>query len=301
MMATLVTNFKSDLVGLARQHLSNDWGAEVQNISDEDIVMAFLDARRRRPASRPRKLWIADDFSYPPEFAAGWQALQDEVTQGADLWPRMSGRHLSLDNLDGLLNEWGIHHFHLGTAPKPDGSGLIERTGPVVFARVTENDFYAINLYHHGHWEETSVLESLHRNWRDTIRQYRLSGIAGEPLTGTERRNLRNVNVQAPTAVADGTVYMAIGGGVVSSGASSRAVMGADMMESDIEKLGPSVQEQLEAFLPLLREKGYNDEPELRATLTDITAEGYQVEFPDYGAGFNVTLVGGWYHRRRPG
>jgi hypothetical protein len=299
-MATLTADFKADLVALSRRHLSSDWGPAVQNIADEDIVLAFLDARRRRPAGRSRKLWVADDFSCPPQFASGWQALQTEVSQGADLWPRMSGRHMSLDNLDGLLNEWGVHHFHLGTASKADGSGLIERTGPVLFARVTENDFYAINVYHHGEWEKTSVLESLHRNWPDTIRQYRLNGIAGEPLTDTQRRNLRNVNVQAPTAVSDGTVYMAIGGGVVSSGASSRARMDADMMESDIEKLGPAVQDQLANFLDHLRANGYKDEPEIRATLTNITPHGYQVEFPSYGAGFNVTLIGGWYHRSRP-
>jgi len=92
---------------------------------------------------------------------------------------------------------------------------------------------------------------------------------------------------------------MAIGGGVVSSGASSRAVMDADMMESDIEKLGSAVQDHLASFLPHLRQNGYKEEPELKAKLTNITAQGYQVEFPDYGAGFNVTLVGGWYHRRR--
>lgn len=300
-MVTLTADFGSDLVVLARQHLSSDWGPEVQSLPDEDIVLAFLDARRRRPVGRPRKLWVADDFSCPPQFAAGWRAIQAEVAQGSDLWPRMSGRHLSLDNLDGLLNEWNVHHFHLGITPKPGGSGLIERTGPVLFARVTDDDFYALNVYHHGDWEKTSVLESLHRNWPDAIRHYRLNGIAGEPLTDTQRRNLRNVNVQAPTSVSDGTVYMAIGGGVVGSGASSRASMDADMMESDIEQLGPAVQGQLENFLPHLRQKGFNDEPEIKATLTSITPQGYQVEFPDYGAGFNVTLIGGWYHRRRPG
>lgn len=82
----------------------------------------------------------------------------------------------------------------------------------------------------------------------------------------------------------------------MSSGDSARARTGADMLESDVERLQVSIQEQLETFLPHLRASGYNEEPTIKAVLTNITPQGFQVEFPDYGAGFNVTLEGGWFH-----
>lgn len=295
-MAILSANFKSDLIFLTRLELAAEWGSIVQDVTDGDIVLAFLDSRRRRPSARPRKVWIADDFICPPAHAAGWHSLQTEIVQGIALVSRMSRLHASLANDDGLLNEWNVHHFHLGTSLKADGSGLIERTGPVVFARVTDNDFYAINVYEHGEWEEFSILESLHHNWPETIRQYRLQGIKGEPITEKQRRNLRKVNAQVATEMADGTVYGPIGGGVMSSGDSARARTGADMLESDVERLQVSIQEQLETFLPHLRASGYNEEPTIKAVLTNITPQGFQVEFPDYGAGFNVTLEGGWFH-----
>ncbi len=127
---------------------------------------------------------------------------------------------------------------------------------------------------------------------------YRIRGIQGGPLTEEQRRNLRKVNMQTATTTADGTVYMAIGGGVASSGTSAEAVRRADMLWSDAEQLQVSVQEQLEKFLPALQAGGYAGQAELKANLVAITPEAFQVVFPEYGVLANVKLEGGWVHRR---
>ena len=226
------------------------------------------------------------------------EQLQRKVTDGEDLRQHLSKGHARLGTLDGLLNEWGVHHLHLGTAPSSRDPSLIERSGPVLFARITADDFYAINVYTHGDWEQTSVLESLHHNWPSTIKSYRIHGIQGEPLTEEQRRNLRKVNMQTATTTEDGTVYMSIGGGVASSGTSAEAVRRADMLWSDAEQLQISVQEQLEKFLPALQAGGYAGKSEIKATLVAITPESFQVVFPEYGVLANVKLEGGWFHRR---
>jgi hypothetical protein len=297
-MVTLVADFRADLLAMARQHLTADWGAEVAQISDDDVLIAYFDALRRRPSVRPRKIWIADDFVCPPESLVGWTQLQKKVTDGEDLRPHLSRGHASLSTLDGLLNEWSVHHLHLGIAFSSYNPSLIERSGPVLFTRITPDDFYAINVYQHGAWEQMSVLESLHRNWPDAIKSYRIQGIRGEPLSEAQRRNLRNVNMQTATAAADGTVYMAIGGGVASSGNSAEAVRRADMLWSDAEQLQISVQEQFEKFLPALEAGGYAGQADIKATLVAITPEAFQVVFPEYGVLANVKLEGGWFHRR---
>lgn len=296
-MATLIADFRADLQAMARQHLTAEWGAAVAAISDDDVLIAYFDALRRRPSMRPRKIWIADDFSCPPEYQAGWEQLQKKVADGEDLRPHLSRGHARLGTLDGLLNEWNVHHLHLGMVPSPRDPSLIERSGPVLFARITSDDFYAINVYTHGDWEQTSVLESLHRNWPETIKSYRIRGIQGEPLTEEPRRNIRKANMQTATTTADGTVYMAIGGGVASSGTSAEAVRLADMLWSDAEQLQISVQEQMEKFLPALQDGGYAGQAALKATLVAITSEAFQVLFPEYGVLANVKLEG-WIHRR---
>jgi len=297
-MVKLKANFKADLLAMARRYLAADWGPKVPQLSDDDLLIRFFDSLRRRPAVVPRRLWVADDFNCPPDQVAGWTALQKKVVEGGDLRPHLSRKHSALDALDGLLNEWGVHHLHLGIGPAPGASGHVQRSGPVLFARITGEDFYAINIYPHGAWENSNVLESLHRNWPDSIKNYRLKGVQGEPLSEMERRNLRKVNAQAATTTADGTVYMAIGGGVASSGTSADAVRLADMLSSDIARLPMAIEEQAEKFLPHLRARGYTDQAEIVAALVAITSDAFQVDLPDYGVRFNVQLEGGCFHRR---
>jgi hypothetical protein len=287
-------------LAIARQHLAADWGEQTRQISDDDVLIKFFDSWRRLPSIRPRRLWVADDFRCPLEHAEGWRQLQRKIVGGEDLRPHLSRRHAHLETIDGLLNEWGVHHLHMGTAHAARGSGCMERSGPVLFARITEADFYAISVYAHGEWENASVLESLHRNWPDAIKNYRIRSVHAEPLTTTERRNLRRVNLQTATATSDGAVYMAIGGGVASSGTSAEAVVRAKMLWSDAEQLGIAIETQLEKFLPHLRVAGYTDQAEIDATLVAVTSEAFQVVFPQYGVLPNVALEGGWFHRRRP-
>ena len=113
-MLNLRANFRSDLLLIARQHLAVDWGEQTRQFSDDDVLIKFFDSWRRRPSIRPRSLWVADDFQCSPEHTEGWKQLQVKISNGENLSPHVSRRHARLDTLDGLLNEWGVHHLHLG-------------------------------------------------------------------------------------------------------------------------------------------------------------------------------------------
>jgi hypothetical protein len=56
------------------------------------------------------------------------------------------------------------------------------------------------------------------------------------------KRPPRSVPRRPATATADGTVYMAIGGGVASSGTSAEGARRADMLWSDVEQLQIAMQ-----------------------------------------------------------
>jgi len=280
-MATLLADFKSDLLIMAREYLEKQWGPE--QIDNDRVLVLYFDSLRRRPAVRKRRILEADDFYCPPELAPGWELLRTKVVNGDDIGPHLSRDHASLTNLDGLLNEWGVHHLHLGTKPYPIDPSYIDRTPPLLFALITDEDFYAINIYLHGAWESMSVIESLHRNWPQVISRSRIKGIQGEALTKKERKVLRNSSIQTASTVSDGTVYMAIGGGVASSGVSVDAVRRADSALEEMERLQVFVQDRLDGFLVHLRPRGYTDEQNIRAKLIGIKQQKYQVLFPDYG------------------
>ncbi|MGB8061296.1 MAG: hypothetical protein WCF26_05330 [Candidatus Sulfotelmatobacter sp.] len=138
-----------------------------------------------------------------------------------------------------------------------------------------------------------SVVESLHRNWPQAIKQYRVNGIPGEILSPKQRRNIRNANEQIAVTVSDGTAYMAIGGGVTPTGVSVRAVHNADRMRDSVRRFQTEMQEQLERFIIHLRPRGYVDAQEVKANLVGLTPKAYQVLFPEYGVRATVPIEDG--------
>lgn len=140
-MPRLKANFEADWLSHLREHMINVQGwsaAQVSAFEDGDVCVRYFDALRRRFAAVPRTVKAADDFVCPPEHQTGWNALQEKVRKGQDINPYLSKRHSSLLNLDGLLAEWGVHHFHLGIAAAPKNPAYImARTGPLLYALVT--------------------------------------------------------------------------------------------------------------------------------------------------------------------
>ena len=276
---------------MAGHYLSKQWGPE--KLVDNDALILFFDSQRRRPAIRPRRVWEADNFHCPKENAAGWEVLRKKIINGENIGPHLSHAHSSLANVDGLLNEWGVHHFHISAGPS-------FRSGPLVFGLVTDDSFYAINVFPHGSWESSDIIESLHRNWPHVISRYRIRGIPETALSTKQRRQSRKSNIQAFVTVSDGTVYMAIGGGVATSGVAATAVIQAAKISDEIKRLQVAVQEQLGKFIVHLSARGYVPEKDIKATLVGIAPEGYQIRFPDYDVLFEVQIEQNSLHADSP-
>jgi hypothetical protein len=194
-MALLAADFKADLLMMARQHFEERWPSE--NIPDSDVLPKYFDSLRRWPAARPRRVWEADKFHCPPGMLKGWGLLRRKVLKGEDLRPNLAREHSDLSHRDGLLNEWGVHHLHLGLKPYFKDASFVDRTKQLLLAVITDDDFYAVNIYpQHCNWEATEILESLHRNWPQALGAYEIHRVPGENVGKRERKNLRNAHVQ---------------------------------------------------------------------------------------------------------
>jgi hypothetical protein len=285
----LITDFNADLVAMARHYLTAQGATE--DIAETDVLLKYFDSLRRWPAPRPRKVRKADNFFCPARIEAGWKLLRSKIEKGEDIRPHLGRDHAELSHLDGLLNEWGVHHLHLGVKPYFKDPNVIDRTTELVFALITDEEFLAINVFpDHGQWEALDILESLHRNWPELIRRYRINGVPAETVTSQGRRQLRSSNTQLFTMVNDGTVYGPIRGGVACSGVSIAAVMRAAQARRDMKRLQAAVQEQLDKFIIHLRPHGYSDGDDIKATLVGVGPHGYQVLFARYGVHANVLL-----------
>jgi len=292
-MSRLKADFEADWIAHLRSALVNVQGwpaAEVANLDDRDVRFRYFDAQRRRIAPAPRTIKIADDFVCPEEHETGWEALQEKVRKGEDINPHLSKRHASLFNPDGLLAEWGVHHFHLGVVPDPKHPAYVGRTGPLLYALVNDQSFCAINVYTHQSFESSGILQSIHRNWPEMISRYRGKGVTGGTWNRAQRRALRNKNANVLVTTADGSVYMPISGGVMASGINAEAVRLADYCQDKIREIQANFERQLDDLLPTLRQQGFSGEEEVEAELK-LSDAGVQVFFPKYRVLANVKLI----------
>jgi len=291
-MPRLKADFEANWIVHLRSYLVNVQGwpvTEVASLDDRDVRFRYFDAQRRRIAAAPRTIEIADDLVCPPEHEAGWQILQEKVRRGEDINTHLSKRHASLLNPDGLLAEWGVHHFHLGVAPDPKDTAYVGRTGPLLYALVNDRTFCAINVHTHQSFEDSTILESIHRNWPEMISRYRMKGVTGGTWNRDQRRALRSKNANVFVVTADGTVYMPISGGVMASGVNAEAVRLADFWQDKVRDIQANFEKQLDDLLPMLRQQGYAGEDEIEAELK-LSEAGVQVFLPKYRVLANVTL-----------
>jgi hypothetical protein len=156
---------------------------------------------------------------------------------------------------------------------------------------VRDDDFYAINIYPHNAFEWSSIIESIHRNWPQAIRGYRVNGICEETLTEEQRKHVRKANCGTLTTLSDGTVYMPIGGGVCSSGEGLEALIQARRLLGEIKRLQNALEDRVASLMPELRKCGYTGAPEISAKLVGITQREYKVLFPEYELLARVTLL----------
>lgn len=196
-----------------------------------EIIRAYANVQHRRVPQRPRKVHKAA-YSVPAHLGAGEQALLGKAEAGDDLRPYQSTRLEKAEFDDGMLNDFGIQHFHLGTVPHPAKPGFMGRTEPVLFALVKDDDFYSLGCYAHGAWSQTALLDLIHATWPNVIASSSPNIMSGMPILGLRRNftdaeveTLRKAGVNALTQRPDGTVHAGPGGGVTTSAKSGKVAL----------------------------------------------------------------------------
>src|SRR5689334_11047256 len=99
-----------------------------------NVALKCFNVRFRRIDAKPRAVHLASSLTCPDTHKRGLQSLQDKARRGDSLQAHLSRRLLDVNYHDPLLNDWGLHHLHLGEVL--DGTGFVERTGPLLFAHV---------------------------------------------------------------------------------------------------------------------------------------------------------------------
>jgi len=281
-------DFKSDLANIGKVELANMGYSVPDDLPQDEVSLFYLNALRRRIPARPRNIFRSREFQCPDHLKKGLELLEKKVLSGDNLNPHLSRQIVNLKFDDALLNDWYIHHFHLGTDFM--ANGLIEGTKIVLFARVTNEFFYEICMAGHDNWVDLNLIEILHRNWPDSISQFRNQSIAG--LThefdshGIKRLRKARINV-GMLKTTDGTFYAQPGGGYSFSGMSTAVVMQFNKQVHELRRLEKFIRKNIGTYLPELAKHGYAEGKPLKAEFA-WDSSGRYIEFKAYNVRIKV-------------
>lgn len=194
----------------------------------DELRFAYFSTCSRRVTTKPRTVHTPQNFQVDDSVAAGFDELVRKFENGENVNPHLSRSIDSIDSKDKLFYDWGINHFHLGT--QMDGNGFIQRTGPLVFAMVKQNDVYIIKIDNHGTWTNKDLIEIIDSNWPELISHSRVEGMFETDFDSNEIKHLRNANINVGITLPNGHGYISIGGGIQTSGVSSLAVMASNSL-----------------------------------------------------------------------
>ena len=231
----------------------------VSNKTGWDLWYEFFNLQKKTIKPRTRKVNFSKEFFCPKNHQQGLDILLKKFERGENVIPHLSKNARIPSQFDGLLYDWGIHHFHLGTTLDPK-TGRAQRTGPILFAKVDESNVYCINVYSHGKgvappWSKSEMIKILHRNWPETISQYRLPDVTSIRIsdkyspTDDEYSKARKSHMYTLVEAEENAIYAPLGGGQMSSGHSAEIVSLCDSIWNTLKRTEIYIKEHITSFV----------------------------------------------------
>ena len=260
-----------------------------------ELVLRYLEMVNRRISKVPRQVCFSDEIHASlgrlSETGAdnsqngekkkdAWRAvflLRHRFVEGENVNGFLSKRiayATGPQSKDGLLWDFGMHHLHLST--KRTESGFVERSDYLLFAIVTDETAYFVDVRPHSDpqgllWVRQDLLKVVESNWPELIEPNVLKGILpGTPRSDEERKALRESNTVCAVEM-DGAVAVPLGGGTTTDGSSLMCRVRASQLLREVRKHQELFESHASEIASRLKENGIDrsGKPELRMALLD--------------------------------
>ncbi|WP_144064169.1 hypothetical protein [Faecalibacterium sp. An58] len=250
-----------DYSNLVRYRLKQQ-GIKTKARQEFELWYEYFNLRKKMITPRKRHVWYSKEFQCPEENRKGLNILIEKLESGQDVSAYLNKASSNPDAFDMLLYDWGIYHFHLGEK-KERNSNYIERTGPVLFARIDQDNAYFIQIYRHGKgvdkqpWSRQEMIKIIHDNWPQTIERYLVPGVRcmTEKISDQMRETLRKNGMFSFVEVSENVVYMPMGGGYASSGHSEEIVLLCNRIHNNLKLAELNIIGNLPTFIHLIEEQ----------------------------------------------
>ena len=120
------TDFVSDLVGEIKRYFDAHGirCTRGEPSSPVELLARYLYSVVKMIDARPRRVHCSAEFdttlkTLDRQYVTPIEAIRDRLESGGDLCGFLSKRASDASFDDGLLSDFGVHHFHLGAKPGP--------------------------------------------------------------------------------------------------------------------------------------------------------------------------------------
>jgi len=197
----------------------------------------------------------------PQNYQEAYRLFRSCVERGTDLRPFMSKTIEDGKYLDGFLFDWGFYHFHLNSTPDSTDQRFIARSEYLLIARVENEIMYFIQILPHcDHmiWYHEELMRIFADNWPDVAERYRIKIADGlsETVDEKKRKELRDeIHANVPVDLGDGRVYIGKFMGINGSGTPLKAILDADAIRRDGERVQAAIDRNENAIVSLIQKK----------------------------------------------
>ncbi len=244
-------------------------GAKVRDRSANvrEIACQYFNLTGRLIPRRPRHVIRSREFRCPQERLTGLRLIEHKMSSGGDLNPHLTTRLEKTWLNDGLLSHWDIQHFHLGECMTQ--SGFVVRTAELLFARVTADAAYLLDVRDHGSFSDQELFQALQSNWPETLDICRLSRLVALPVdpSGLDVAKLRAAGINSISQADDSHFYMPLGGGVTTSGVSVEVVELATRILVHLPRLEDAARARVAEIVALAAQRNVELQPPIRLRL----------------------------------
>lgn len=239
-------NLKSDLIAIVKDYFATEGISFEDTGNASDFAARYCEMRIRRIDPRPRNVHFSRQLHHSLGNLAretdrgrrngaleAWRTvfyLRHLFITGGQVIPHLSKRVEKTASSDGLLWDYGMHHFHL--CRNIDKSGFVKRSAYLLFAIVTDTKVFFVDIRMHTdpeklQWVRQSLIGIVYENWPALTNSRVLHGVSGNTLTDKEIRVLREKNVNHFLNL-DGQAIAPLGWGTNSAGGSAYCRVWAD-------------------------------------------------------------------------
>ena len=301
-------NFESDLAQIIKQQFDEHNIFYEDNLDTNSLAARYLEMLNRRIAPIPRrvhfsegiheslgKLRLQADTEQQEAATEAWGAvflIRNLIEEGKNVNGFLSTR---IDHAagrmskDGLLWDFGMHHFHLSRKPhkieKFRQRGFNKRSDYLLFAIVKELDVYFVDVVPHPNenrdsdygWVRQKLVEIVKFNWPNLCEPYVLKGVTGGVVTDQDKKELRRKNVNAIVQIGN-DVIAPMGGGLTTAGTSTLCQILADKFLNDLEKCQSYLETQPAEVKAALPDEGRNIDGDMEFKLVLLDSLGWPDE-----------------------